>query len=210
MNAWDYLQATNSKPARRTFFSFHYQSDVSRAQVVRNSWVTKADREEAGFFDASIFESKKRAGDDTLKRFITDGLNGTTVTCVLIGNQTAMRPWVRYEIVRSFQRGNGIFGIRIHNIKNFEKQASIAGGNPFDFLLYKVNGSQVSWQEWNGGQWVNYTQVPTATISETGQSLTSGELKQFSHRFPVYDWVSNNGYENLGTWVENAAKQAGK
>lgn len=27
--------------ARRTFFSFHYKPDVTRAWIVRNSWVTK-------------------------------------------------------------------------------------------------------------------------------------------------------------------------
>ena len=37
--------------ARRVFFSFHYERDHWRANVVRNSWVTK-DRESAGFFDA--------------------------------------------------------------------------------------------------------------------------------------------------------------
>jgi hypothetical protein len=49
--------------AKRVFFSFHYQ-DVTecRANVVRNHWMTKRDREEAGYFDASvwlIFDSLK-------------------------------------------------------------------------------------------------------------------------------------------------------
>src|SRR5580693_5439760 len=108
MNTWNYQYASETKQVRRTFFSFHYQYDVSRAHVVRNSWVTKEDREDAGFFDASVFESKRRAGDETLKAFLTEAFKGTTVTCVLIGSQTALRPWVRYELVRSFQRGNGM------------------------------------------------------------------------------------------------------
>ncbi len=108
MSTWNYQYASKPKQVRRTFFSFHYQEDVSRAHVVRNSWVTKDEREDAGFFDASVFESKKRAGEETLKRFLTDALDGTTVTAVLIGAQTALRPWVRYELVRSFQRGSGI------------------------------------------------------------------------------------------------------
>ena len=33
---------------RRTFFCFHYEKDISRCNVVRNSWVTQ-DREAAGF-----------------------------------------------------------------------------------------------------------------------------------------------------------------
>jgi len=88
---------------RRTFFSFHYKPDVTRAQVVRNSWRTKPNRESAGFFDSSVFESKKRTGDDVLKRFLTDALKNTSVTCVLFGAETYLRKWVRYEIVRSFR-----------------------------------------------------------------------------------------------------------
>jgi hypothetical protein len=40
--------------------------------------------------------------------------------------------------------------------------------------------------------------------------LSNGESKQFSSRFPIYDWVNDNGYQNLGAWIESAAKQAGK
>jgi hypothetical protein len=28
--------------------------------------------------------------------------------------------------------------------------------------------------------------------------------------YPVYDWVANDGYANLGDWIEKAAKAAGK
>ena len=49
--------------ARRTFFSFHYDLDVSRAQVVKNSWVAKPNREQAGFFDGSVIENRRRQGD---------------------------------------------------------------------------------------------------------------------------------------------------
>ena len=43
--------------ARRVFFSFKYK-DVSRAMVVRNSWVTQG-KEAAGFVDAADFEKNK-------------------------------------------------------------------------------------------------------------------------------------------------------
>jgi len=41
---------------RRVFFSFHYQEDINRVNVVRNSWVTKVgeDNGEFGFYDSSI------------------------------------------------------------------------------------------------------------------------------------------------------------
>jgi len=210
MNTWQYQSAAKPKQVRRTFFSFHYQFDVSRAHVVRNSWVTKEDREAAGFFDSSIFESKKRAGDETLKRFITEGLNGTTVTCVLIGNQTALRPWVRYELVRSFQQGKGLFGVRIHSIKNLQGQYGTPGENPFQYLAYQVVNDRVQWRENNNGTWAEYDKVPTMVLSDVAYDL-KGELHHtFGCRFPICDWVSDNGYANLGAWVETAAKQAGK
>ena len=48
--------------ARKTFFSFHYKNDVWRANQVRNSWVTKDDKEAAGFTDAADFEKIEREG----------------------------------------------------------------------------------------------------------------------------------------------------
>src|SRR2546426_43847 len=105
--------------ARRVFFSFHYEPDVQRAHVVRNSWVTKPDRESAGFFDSSVFESRQRTGDDVLKRFLIDGLVNCSVTCVLAGAETAWRRWVRFELLRSFVEGKGILEIAIHSIAHW-------------------------------------------------------------------------------------------
>lgn len=83
--------------ARRVFFSFHYERDIWRAGVVRNSWRTKPDREAAGFFDASIWEEAKKKGDAAIRRMIDDALKNTSVTAVLIGNQTANRDYVNSQ-----------------------------------------------------------------------------------------------------------------
>jgi hypothetical protein len=211
---WPYSYTSKPKVVRRTFFSFHYQVDVTRAHVVKNSWVTKEEREDAGFFDASVFESKKRAGDDTLKRFLTESLNGTSVTCVLIGGQTAFRKWVRYELVRSFHRGNGLFGIRIHAIKNLDRppQLGTYGENPFDYLAYRVDtdNDRVYWQEKNNGKWSGYDEVPSMALSAVACNLNGNLHHTFSTLFHVYDWVLNDGYNNINTWIDQAARQAGK
>jgi hypothetical protein len=210
MSTWNYQYAAKPKTVRRTFFSFHYQNDVSRAHVVRNSWVTKEDREDAGFFDGSVFEAKQRESEDALKQFLNEGLKGSTVTCVLIGNQTAMRPWVRYELIRSFYAGKGLFGIRIHNVKNLNGLVATAGFNPFECIAYRVSNERVYWQENNNGAWASYDKVPSMALSDVPYDL-KGELHHtFSYRFPIHDWVTDDGYKNLGTWVENAAKHAGK
>jgi hypothetical protein len=69
--------------ARRAFFSFKY-ADVSRAMVVRNSWVTQG-KEATGFIDAADFEELEEEGDDAIQEWIDDQLDGTSVTVVLVG-----------------------------------------------------------------------------------------------------------------------------
>lgn len=54
--------------ARKVFFSFHYERDVWRAGQVRNSWVTKPDRDTAGFWDSASWEEVKKKGDAAIKK----------------------------------------------------------------------------------------------------------------------------------------------
>lgn len=161
--------------ARRAFFSFHYENDVWRANVVRNSWVTKPDREAAGFVDAAAFEEVKKGGNAAIKAWIDSQLTGTSVTVVLIGAQTSNRDYVKYELQKSYSKGNGLFGIYIHQIKDRNGNTSTKGSNMF---------------------------------GEIGKD-SSGNAVYFSS-YPCYDWVDDNGYANLGTWIEDAAKKAGK
>jgi len=103
--------------ARRVFFSFHYE-DILAVNIVRNSNVVKTQYEprSRAFFDKSLWEEAKKQGDRAIRKMIDDGLDGSSVTCVLIGQQTWARPWVRYELLKSFERGNGILGIHIHDV----------------------------------------------------------------------------------------------
>ena len=38
----------------------------------------------------------------------------------------------------------------------------------------------------------------------------NGVQTYFSSLYKTYDWVNDNGYQNMGTWIEEAAKKAGK
>jgi hypothetical protein len=102
--------------ARRVFFSFHHDRDVWRANQVRNSNVV-AGADVAGFFDHSEYEEAKKTGDAGISRMILKHLKDTTVTVVLIGTETANRPWVKFEIAESVKRMNGLLGVRIHHLK---------------------------------------------------------------------------------------------
>ncbi len=163
--------------ARRAYFAFHYRDVANfRANVVRNSWVTKPDREEAGFFDASLWEETKKKGDEAIQRMIKNALEGTSVTVVLVGKETSSRKWVRYEIKESHKRGNGLLGVYIHNIKDKNGNTDEKGNNNFGAIDVDAKGESV----------------------------------YFWQLYPTYDWVNDNGYNNLSEWVESAAKKAGR
>lgn len=145
--------------ARRVFFSFKYL-DVSRAMVVRNSWVMQG-KEAAGFIDAADFEKVKRQGDAAIQRWIDNQLNGTSVTVVLVGEKTCASRWVKYEIEQSIARGDGLLGIDVSKIKDLR-------GN---------------------------------TTERCGQ-IPAG--------YKFYYWNNNDGYNNMGKWIEEAAREAGR
>ena len=146
--------------ARRVFFSFEYEHDVSRAMIVRNSWVTPG-REAAGFVDAADFEEVKRGGDAAIKRWIKEQLYGTSVTVVRVGSQTCASRYVQYEIERSEARGNGLFGIDVSKIRDFL-------GN------------------------------------------TTDRCGRIPEGYEFYFWNRDDGYSNMGDWIEKAARDAGR
>lgn len=197
--------------ARRTFFSFHYKPDVHRAWNVRNTWVTQ-DRESAGFFDDSVFESKQRTSDDALKRFLSDGLAGTSVTAVLFATQTAWRRWVRFELLKSFAEGKGILSVAIHSIKDLGQppQAAAPGHDPLTVLGFEVHGRTVKLKEKaTDGSWKWAADVGAVT-NRLPYGLKDGDNKLFSDIFRTYDWAANDGRNNLGRWIEAAAVAAGR
>lgn len=199
--------------ARRVFFSFHYQRDVNRAWVVRNSWVTKPDRSEAGFFDRSVFESKQRTSEDALRRFLDEGLSGCSVTCALAGNETAWRRWVRYELLRSFVDGRGILAINIHGIRDMRSGLTdVPGVNPLSCLGFFMQGDRLWFREWDSAsrQWGwarDLSSMPVANVVYSLRGLTSGS---FSDLFPTYDYVMQDGHQQIGGWIEAAAAAAGR
>ena len=145
--------------ARKVFFSFKYE-DVSRAMVVRNSWVAQG-KEAAGFIDKADFEEVKKKGDEAIKNWINKQLEGTSVTVVLVGSLTCSSRWVKYEIKQSIARGNGLLGIDISKIKDLQ-------GN------------------------------------------TCERCGRIPEGYSFYLWNNDNGYSNMGDWIEKAATDAGR
>src|SRR6267143_3686571 len=122
---------------RRVFFSFHYENDILRVGQIRNSGIVlRAGDTASGFTDSASWESVERQGDAAIQRWIDNELNGTSVTVVLIGSQTANRRWVNYEIIESATRGSGLLGIYIHGVKDLNGRTDVKGDNPFDYISW--------------------------------------------------------------------------
>lgn len=192
--------------AKKVFFSFHYQDVIDfRANVVRQHWVTKPNREEAGYFDKSIWEEAKKKGEIALKRMINGGLDNTSNTCVLIGSQTYARPWVRYEILKSFVRGNHILGVHINGIKDKNQTTKQKGANPLDYLgvRFSDDGKKMTIIEYVGDKWVDYTKIDgTASFPANADRSMWGKGYKLSALFKSYDWNTDDGYSNFSNWLK--------
>ncbi|WP_296560793.1 TIR domain-containing protein [Pigmentiphaga sp.] len=191
--------------AKRVFFSFHYKDVVDfRANVVRKHWVLKGDREEAGYFDASIWEEAEKKNEIGLKRLINGALENTSTTCVLVGSSTYARPWVRYEIIKSVCRGNRVFAVHINQIKGKDTLTKPNGPNPFDYLAlkYSADGTKVEVFEAENGKWISFAKLPSYTLQSTAPESKWGRLfKLSSLGRKIYCWSVDKGYDNFVDWV---------
>jgi hypothetical protein len=112
---------------RRVFYSFDYETDRWRAATVRNIGVVEGNRPAA---DAR-WEELRRQGVPAIRAWIADQMVARSCTVVLVGAHTAGRPWVEYEIRKSWEDGMGVVGIRIHGLRDRDGQVAARGPNPF-------------------------------------------------------------------------------
>ncbi|HTB92675.1 MAG TPA: TIR domain-containing protein [Candidatus Sulfotelmatobacter sp.] len=136
---------------RKVFFSFHYERDIWRTNVVRNSGVVEGSAA-AGFYDASLWEDAKKKGESDVKKLIDAGLVGTSLTVVLIGAETSQRKFVNYEIEQSIARGNGLLGIYISGIKDSNGNTDVQGAAPWK--LIEAGAPCNTWDKNQFGTWV--------------------------------------------------------
>jgi hypothetical protein len=137
--------------ARKVFFSFHFQRDCRRVNVVRNAEVIGG--LEKSVLDRAEWEKVKRNGDDAVRRWIDSQLKGTSVTAVLVGRETGNRKWVKYEVQKSIELGKGLIAIDISKIKDTDGSTANRGPNPVPsrYPLYLWNNGH---GQKNLGRWI--------------------------------------------------------
>lgn len=126
--------------ARRVFYSFHYKPDNWRASQIRNMGVIDGNRP----CSDNDWEAVTRGGDDRIKRWIAEQMDGQSCAVVLIGANTAGRKWINYEIIRAWDDGKGIVGVYVHNLQDNDNRQSAKGANPFASIGYGNTGRMLS------------------------------------------------------------------
>ena len=195
---------------RKVFFSFDWD-DVWQANQVRNSWVAKGGYTNAGFVDKAEIEQLKRSSDRGIKKWINEQLQGTSVTCVLIGKDTDKSRWVKYEIEESIKKENGILGVIISGLKDNQGETSGKVANPLSPYSENDFGRNIKHALIGGASGYGLARLlfPQLAVPATIVGIAFALLKP-DDDYKIYDWVEDHGYENLGDWIEKAAIQAGR
>jgi hypothetical protein len=219
-----------AKPAvkRKAFFSFHYD-DSMRVNVVRNAWkISHPDSATMrSFQDSSLWEAKKITKDDVIKSVIRAGVCFTSAVCVLVGSETWYRRWVRYEIARAIVDKRGLLAVHLNSIRHHKTLTPhTRGPNPLDYMaigkpqpepwkpvryyLYEKNAvpDGVGGYRWEWQRYGDYTQAVDLPgwVSEPAV----GFVTPLSENADEYDYMASEGHRNIGSWLDRAAKRAGR
>jgi hypothetical protein len=120
--------------ARRCFYSFHYAPDNWRASQVRQIGAIEGNQPASDNDWEAIASGPNH--EERIKRWIAEQMKGRSCAIVLVGAATARRKWINYEIIKAWQDGIGVVGIRIHGLKNRLGETASFGENPFDHITH--------------------------------------------------------------------------
>jgi len=122
------------------YFSFHYDRDCRRVQQV----LQMGQLEGQPLLNAQDWESVKAKGKAAIEKWIEEQMRYKEALVVLVGKETADRPWVRYEIIKAWNDRRKIVGVRIHNLKDPVTGTDYPGPDPFARIKFKDSTSTMA------------------------------------------------------------------
>ncbi|MCT2252628.1 TIR domain-containing protein [Corynebacterium sanguinis] len=123
--------------AKSVFYSFHYDNDVHRVQLVRQIDALTGAPEITG----QNWEQVRYKTETAIQNWIDKEMNYKKAVIVLIGRKTAERHYVQYEIERAWSMKKPLLGVRIHGLASLSDGADSPGEDPFEAL--GINGVPV-------------------------------------------------------------------
>lgn len=123
---------------KKVFYSFHFDNDVMRVQQIRNIGALEDNKP----VSVNEWEQIRRGSDSSIEKWIDENMRYRNCVVVLVGEETANRKWVKYEIKKAWNDRRGLVGIYIHNLRCPRNGLGKQGQNPFD--QFTVNGRSLS------------------------------------------------------------------
>jgi hypothetical protein len=103
-------QLTSHARRRKLFLSFHYED---RLQVQGFKLMAHNPNLDFDFHDTGLAEAVNSDRSSYIRGVIAEKIRRSSVVVCLIGNGTAWRSWVNWEIAKASELGKGICGIRL-------------------------------------------------------------------------------------------------
>lgn len=116
---------------RKIFTSFYYNQDNWRASQIRNMGKIEGN----GIVTTNAWEEITNGGDKAIEEWINNKMSEKSCVIVFVGEKTAGRKWIKYEIEKAWKDHKGIFGIHVHNLKDSNGYQASIGNNPFDVSI---------------------------------------------------------------------------
>ena len=112
---------------RRAFLSFHADDKL---QVQGFRLMAMNSHVDLDIFDASVRVPINSADSAYIKQVIRDKITRSSILICLIGDGTAWRDWVDWEIRTAYSMGKGVCGVRLKGSRGRTPPELIAGGAP--------------------------------------------------------------------------------
>ena len=124
---------------KKVYFSYHFDKDGRRVEEIRNMGLTKDNKPVSKEDWAEIC----RQGDTAIQKWIDDNMADRECLVVFIGEETANRKWIIYEIEKAWNEGKGLLGIYIHNLEDPVTGKCLKGKNPFEKFKMNRDGKKL-------------------------------------------------------------------
>lgn len=176
------------------------------------------------FYDRSIWESRNIKNEENLKNLMRRGVQFSSAVCVLIGTNTWRSRWAKYEIARAVIDGRGLLAVHLNSINHHTRKTPDAYGiNPLHFMgiYHSSNGRYYLYEK--------HVVVTNAAAAELGfewrpyvDFTDPVPLPRYIPRVDVervmplsvyareYDMKREDGFNNIGAWIDTAAAQVGR
>jgi hypothetical protein len=210
---------------RKVYFAFDFD-DLLRVNNVRQ--VGKIGPREAKnartFYDRSIWESRNIKTEEGLKNLMRAGVQHSSAVCALVGTNTWRSRWAKYEIARAVIDQRGLLAVHVNNINhNIRRAPDRRGISPLHVMgvYHSPNGNYYLYEKHAcmtnaaaselGWEWLPYEDY-TAPVSLPRYipAIGAGLVMPLSVYTKEYDMTHDDGFKNIGAWIDTAAAQVNR